>query len=97
MRQPALDANLSGPELPGLDGFLCDLLRLEEIGVGLARAAAESAELASYKTNIRKVDVAIHHVGDEVAAAFRAQQVRGGEQAEQIVAFVVGECVSLFH
>ena len=96
MRQSALNADFGGAELPGFDGLLRDLIRLEEICVGLARAAAEGAELASHKTDVGEVDVAIHDVGDEVAAEFGAQQVGGGEQAEQVVAFGVSQGVSLF-
>ncbi len=91
VRQSALDADFGGAELPGFDGFLRDLIGLEEIGVGLARAAAEGAELASHKTDVGEVDVAIHHVGDEVAGEFGAQQVGGGEQSEQVVAFGVSQ------
>ena len=96
VRQSALNADLGRAELPGFDGLLRDLIRLEKIRVGFARAAAEGAELASHKTDVGEVDVAIHDVGDEVAGKFGAQQVGGGEQAEQIVAFGVGQSVSFF-
>ena len=79
------------PELPGLDGLLRDLIRVEEVSVGLARAAAEGAELASHKTNVGEVDVAIHDIRNKVAGKFGAQQVGGGEQAEQIIAFGVSQ------
>ncbi len=96
MRQSALNADLRCAQLPGFDGFLPDLIRLKEIRVGFARAAAEGAELASHETDVGEVDVPIHDVGDEVAGKFGAQQVGGGEQAEQIVAFGAGQGVSLF-
>jgi len=96
VRQASLDADFGGPQLPGFACFLRHLIEREEVGVRLARAAAEGAELASHKKNIGEIDVAIHHVGDEIAGEFGAQQVGGGEQAEQIVAFGVGQCVSLF-
>ena len=91
MRQSALNADFGGAELPGFDGFLRDLIRIEEVRVGLARAAAEGAELASHKTDVGEVDVAIHDIGDEVAGEFGAQQVGGGEQSEQVVAFGVSQ------
>ena len=96
VRQSALNADFGGAELPGFDGLLRDLLWIEEISVGLARAAAEGAELASHKTDVGEIDVAIHDVGDEVAAEFGAQQVGGGEQAEKIVAFGAGKCAGFF-
>ena len=96
VRQSALDADFGGAELRGLDGLLPDLIRIEEIRVGLARAAAEGAELASHKTNVGEVDVAIHHVGHQVAGEFSAQQVGGGEQAEQVVALGVSQRVCFF-
>ena len=96
MRQAALNAHFGGAELRGLDGFLRDLIRFEEIGVRLARTAAEGAELASDETDVREVDVAIHDVGDEIAAKFGAQQVGGGEHAEQVIALDVGQCEGFF-
>jgi hypothetical protein len=91
-----LDADLPGSKLPGLHCLLPHLLRLQEISIGLAGAAAERAKLASHKTNVGEVDIAIHDVSDEVAGEFGAQQVGGGEQAEQVVALGVGQRVGLF-
>jgi len=93
VRQSTLNADLGGAELPGLDGFLRDLLRFQEICVGLAWATAEGAELASHETNVGEIDVAIHHVGDKISGKFGAQQVGGGEQAEQVVALGAGQRV----
>jgi hypothetical protein len=59
------------------------------------RAAAEGAEFASDETDVGEIDVAIHDVGDEIAGEFGAQQVGGGEQAEQVVALSVRERVGL--
>ncbi len=95
-RQAALYADFGGAELPGFAGFLRHLIEREEVCVGLARAAAEGAELASDKTDVGEIDVAVDDVGDDVAGEFGAQYVGGGEQAEQIVAFGVGERVGLF-
>ncbi len=96
VRQAALDADFGRAELPGLDGLLRHLVEREEVGVGLARAAAEGAELASHETDVGEIDVAVDHVGDEVAGEFGAQQVGGDQQAEEIVAFGIGQRVGLF-
>ena len=94
--QAALDADFGGAKLPGFDGLLRHLIEGEEVGVRLARATAEGAEFASHETDVGEVDVAVDHVGDDVAGEFGAQDVRGDQQAEEIVAFGVGECVGLF-
>ena len=96
MRQSALNADFRSAQLPGFDCFLRDLIGLEKIRITLARAAAEGAELASDKTDVGEVDVAIHDVGDKVAGKFGAQQVGGGEQAEQVIALGVSQRISLF-
>ncbi len=94
--QAALDADFGGAELPGFHRFLRHLIECEEVSVGLARAAAEGAEFASHETDVGEIDVAVDHVGDDVAGEFGAQQVGGDQQAEQIVAFGVGQRVGLF-
>ena len=96
MRQAALNADFGGAEFPGLDRFPRHVVEREKIGVRFARAAAEGAELASHETDIGEIDVAVHDVGDDVAGEFGAQHVGGDQQAEQIVAFGVGERVGLF-
>ena len=90
MRQTALNADFGGAELPSFHGFLRDLGRLEEVGVRFAGAAAEGAELASHKTDVGEIDVAVHHLGDEISGEFGAQKIRSDEQAEEIVAVRVG-------
>src|ERR1700722_901203 len=96
VRQTALNADLGGSELPGLHGFLRDLVRLEEIGVRLARAAAEGAEFASHEADVGEIDVAVDYVSDEISDKFGAQKIRGYEQAEEIVSVGVGEREALF-
>ena len=94
--QAALDADLGCPDLPGFDRLAGHVFERVEVGVRFARAAAEGAEFASDKTNVGEIDVAIDHVGDDVAREFGAQQIRGDQQAEQIVAFGIGQCVGFF-
>jgi hypothetical protein len=96
VRQTALNTDLGGPELPGLHGFLRDLVRVEEIGVRLARAAAEGAELASHEADVGEIDVAVDHVSDEISDKFGAQKIRGDEQTEELVAVGVGEREGFF-
>src|SRR6202034_4766641 len=95
VRQASLDADFGGPELPGFDCFLRHLIEREEVGIRFARAAAEGAELASYKTDVGEIDVAIDYIGDEVAGEFGAQQVGSDEKTEQIIAFRAGEGIGL--
>jgi hypothetical protein len=87
--QAALDADFGSADLRGLQGLLRDIFRFEEVGVGFAWAAAEGTKLASHEANISEVDIAVNDVSDEIAAEFGAQQVRGRQQAEQVVAFGV--------
>ena len=95
-RQSALDADFGRAELPGFDGFLRHLVESKEICVRFARTAAEGAELASHKTDVGEIDIAIDHVGDDVAGEFSAQHIGRGEQAEQIVALRIRQSVGLF-
>src|SRR5262249_18364749 len=50
--EPALNTHLGCSELPGFDSLFGDLLRFEKVGVRLARATAEGAELAPDKTDV---------------------------------------------
>ena len=96
MRQAALYADFRGAELRGLNGFLRDLLRAQEVRVRLARAAAEGAELASDKTNVGEINITIHDVRDDIAGEFGPQQVGYRKHAKQIVAFGASQFVSVF-
>ncbi len=96
VRQSALDADFGRAELPGFDSLSRHIVESEEISVGFARAAAEGAELASHETDVGEVDVAVDHVGDDIAGEFRAQDVSGGQQAQEVIAFGIGECIGLF-
>jgi hypothetical protein len=93
--QAALNADFSCAELPRFDGFLGHLIEREEVGVGLARAAAEGAELASHETDVGEIDVAVYDVSDDVAGEFGAEHVGRDQQPEKIVAFGVGQRVGL--
>ena len=71
--------------------LLGHLLEPEEVGVGFARAAAEGAEFAAHKTDIGEIDVAVDHVGHQIADQFAAQGVGGHQQTEQVVALGMGQ------
>ncbi len=71
VRQSALNADFGRAELPGFHGFARHIVESVEIGVGLARPAAEGAELASHETDVGEIDVAVHHIGDDVARRVR--------------------------
>src|SRR5450432_4555120 len=77
VRQSALDADFGRPKFPRFFSFVSDLVRIEEVCVRLARAAAEGAEFASHKADIGEINVAVHHVSNEVADEFTAQIVGG--------------------
>ncbi len=94
-REPALDAHLGRAQLPGFHRFLPDLFRTKEVSIGLARPAAEGAELASDETNVGEIDVAVDHVSDDVPGKLGAEHVRGHQQTEQVVPFRIRERVRL--
>ena len=84
-RQASLNANFGGANLPGVDGFLCDLIEVQEIRVGVARPPAEGAKFASHEADVGEIDVAIDDVGHQIAHQFSAQHIRRHQQAEEIV------------
>jgi hypothetical protein len=67
-----------------------------KVRVGFARTTAEGAELASDETDIREIDVAIDHVGDEVADEIAPEGVGGYEKGEQVGAFCVRQNMVFF-
>ena len=95
-RQAALNADFGRAQFPRLDRFARHVVERMKIRVRLARAAAEGAELASHKTDVGEIDVAVDDVGDNVAGKFGAQQIRGRQQAQQVVAFGIGQRVRFF-
>src|SRR5437016_13775953 len=62
VRQPALNTDFRGAELPSLHRFLSYLIQCKEISIGLTRAAAESAKLAADKADIGEINVAIDDI-----------------------------------
>src|SRR5581483_7140787 len=78
--QTALNADFAGAEFPGLNGFFRDLLRLEEVGVGFARASAEGAELATNETDVGEVNISVYDVGDYLPREFIAKEISGNKQ-----------------
>ena len=63
---------------------------------GFARAAAEGAEFASDKTDIREIDVAIDDVGDEVADEIAPESVGRYEKCDEVGAFGVSQKKTFF-
>ena len=96
VRQAALDADFSRAHRPGFDRLLRHGFEAVEVAVVFARAAAEGAELAADKTNVGEIDIAIDHVGDEIADQIAAQHVGRDQQAEKIVAFGIRQKQALF-
>src|SRR5262245_26306325 len=72
-RQPALNADLSCAKPPRFDGLFGNLLWIQKVSVGFTRATTESAELASDKTNVSEIDVAVDDIRHDVAGEFAAE------------------------
>src|SRR5258707_12488040 len=85
VRQAALNATLGRAEFPRLHRLFSNLLRIEEVGVGFARATAESAEFAAYEADVCKVYVAIDDVRHNISGQLAAQKISCNQQPEQIV------------
>src|ERR1035441_9998352 len=66
-----------------------------KIRVGFARSAAEGAELASHKADVREIDIAVDHVADDIAGQVAPQRVRCYEQCKQVVTLATGQSVAL--
>ena len=78
-RQPGLDADLGGAQLPGLLRAAHHLVDGQEVALLLAVVAAEGAEAAVLDADVGEVDVAVDDVGDDVARLPAAQLV--GDEA----------------
>src|SRR6266700_6593017 len=95
-RESALNAYFFGAECPRLDRFIGYLFWFEKVSIRFARTTAERAKLATYKTDIRKVDVAINDISNDVPGEFGAKEVGGNKQADKIAAISAGEHKGLF-
>ena len=96
-RQPGLDADLGGAQVPRLAGAPHDLLDRQEVALLLAVVARERAEAAVLDAHVGEVDVAVHDIGDGVADVAPAQLVGGQRQRLQIPAGRPGQDVGLGH
>ena len=67
MGQAALNADFGGAHSNSFYSFCRHLLRVEKIGVGFTRSAAEGAKLTAHKADIREIDIAIDHVRDQIS------------------------------
>ena len=94
-RQAALYADLGGAQIPGFDSLSRHVIQTMEVSVAFPRPAAERTELASHETDVRKIDVPVHNIGDDVAREFRPEHVRCNQQAEQVVALGIRQGVRL--
>ena len=74
-RQAGLDANLGSPVVPGFLGPAHDFIERQEVALLLAKVPAESAKAAALNADIGKVDVAVDHIGDQIAGGAAAQLV----------------------
>ena len=89
MRESALNADFFGAECPRLDRFIGDSFWFEKVSVRFAWTTAERAKLATDKTDIRKVDVAINDISNDVPGEFGAQEVGGDKETKEGVSFSV--------
>src|SRR4051812_1585345 len=77
VRQPTLNADFSRAQCARLDGFLRHGLQGVKVAVLFAWSAAESAELASDKTNIGKINIAVDHISNKVSHQIAPQHIGG--------------------
>ncbi len=96
VRQAALNADFGSAQFPRFFRFASHVFERMKIGVGLSRPAAERAKLASHKADIREIDIAIHHVADDVADQVATKRVGCDEQREQVGTIAICQCVALF-
>src|SRR2546428_1942279 len=85
-RQAGLDAHLRGAELPRLLRAADDLGHGKEVTFLFPMIAAERAEGAVLDADVREVDVAIHHVGHNVAGLLPPQLVGDERQGVEVPA-----------
>jgi len=95
-RKPTLNAYFGRAESPRFYRLTRHVVQRVKVGVFLSRPAAECAELASHETDIGEVDVAVDDVGNDVARKFGAQNIRGNQQAEQVIPLRIGQRVRFF-
>ena len=95
MRQASLNADLGCAKIPGFFGICAPCSGNEEVGIGLARPAAEGAEFAADETDVREIDVAVHDVGDNIANEIAAERVGGDQQGNQVRAVTICQGVTL--
>ncbi len=68
--------------LPSFPGFLSHFLQGKEIGVGIFRAPAEGAELATDETDVGKIDILVYHVSNNVTNQIPAQPIGRQQQTQ---------------
>ena len=72
-----LDADLGRADRPRLLRTVRDLLERERVRIRIVTTLREGAEAAAHVTDVRRVDVAVHDVGDERPDAFLTDLVGG--------------------
>ena len=97
----ALQADLGGPALPGLDRAVHHLVHVQDVGVAAQvhalGPAREAAEAAAEVALVGVVDVAVDHVGDRLAAAPGADRVGHLGDRLDLVAAGAEEALDLGH
>ncbi len=86
-RQPALNAHFRRAALPSLPRPSYHFLGGMRIRICSARPSCKPAETAAHETNIGEVQIAIHHVRDDVAHGLAPQVIRDGYQGFQSGSF----------
>src|SRR5208283_1163847 len=82
VRQAALNADFGRAQFPRFFALAAHVFERMKIGVGLARPAAEGAELASHKTDVGEIDIAVDHVADEVAYQIAPERIGCYQECE---------------
>src|SRR3990172_6157596 len=96
-REPRLDADLRGAQVPRLLGAADHLRERQEVALLLPVVAAEGAEGAVLDADVREVDVAVHDVGGGVAYLPPPQLVGREAERVELAALDLGEAISLRH
>src|SRR5580765_4378782 len=95
VRQTTLDADFGCSQIPGFFRLPSHVFEGMKVGISFPRPTAERAKLASDKTNIREIDVAVDHVADDVADQLSTQVISRNQQGYQIIPPATGQAIPL--
>src|SRR5574337_485073 len=82
-RQAGLDADLGGPEVPGLLRPSRDLFERQKVGALSTEVPTEGAEIAALDAYVGKVDVPINHIGNDLSRLTSSHLVGCHDQRAQ--------------